>query len=159
VADTKPGTAGAATVHLSAVAPYDPLPGDGHEGDSLVPRATDGNPSTYWETEQYTTAQFGNLKHGVGLVLDAGKSMRLARLTVQTRTPGFTALVKTGDSPTGPFTQQVSSQQTTGRLTNFTLHVPSVHRYYLIWITTLTRLSTGGGSRPFAAEIAEVNGS
>src|SRR5205807_1225486 len=138
VGGTPPAAAG--TVRLRAVASYDPPPGDGREGDNLLSRATDGNPGTYWETERYATAQFGNLKRGVGMVLEAAEGARLRSLTIQTGTPGFTAVVEAGDSASGPFTA-VSSAQSVGQKTILSLSVPAARRYYLIWITMLTRFN------------------
>ncbi|HST26136.1 MAG TPA: protein kinase [Gaiellaceae bacterium] len=148
--------AAASVVQLKAVAAYDPPPGDGHEGDSTIANATDGSAATSWETERYTTAAFGNLKQGVGLVLDAGKSVKLGSVTIQTPTPGFTAEIKAGDSASGPFPATVSSQQTVSARTTFSLTEQSPHRYYLIWITMLARFDTGDSSKPFAAKIGEV---
>ena len=148
----------AAKVSLRAVSAFDPPPGDGTERDDLVPDATDRSTSTYWQTERYTTAQFGNLKHGVGLVLDAGTPVELRSLTVLSGTTGFVAVVKAGNSSDGPFTP-VSSQQTAGGKTTFTLHVPKKERYYLVWITQLVSTDTGDPSKPFIARIAEVTAS
>jgi eukaryotic-like serine/threonine-protein kinase len=147
--------AAAATAHLTAVGAYDPPPGDGRERNDQIPGATDGNPSTYWQTEHYTTAAFGNLKQGVGLVLDAGKSVRLGSLTIKAPTPGFAAEIKAGTSPSGPFSP-VSSDQTVADTTTFTLNVPDGRRYYLIWITRLVQFDTGDPSKPFGARISEV---
>ncbi len=149
--------ANAATVSLKAVGAYDPPPGDGSEDGSRIAAATDGNPATAWETEHYTTAAFGNLKHGVGLVLDAGRPLRLGTITITTGTPGFTATVKAGDSAAGPFPEQAAPSRTVGGRTAFTLHVAAPHRYYLLWITALTRASDGRGSTPYAATIAEIS--
>jgi serine/threonine-protein kinase len=148
----------AANVHVRAVSAFDPPPGDGTERDDLVAKATDGSTSTYWQTERYTTAQFGNLKQGVGLVVDAGKPVQLGALTVTTGTTGFTALIKAGGSADGPFAA-VSSEQTAGSKTTFTLHVPGKERYYVVWITQLVRTDTGDPSKPFVAQIAEVTAS
>ena len=52
---------------------YDPPPGDGSERSEAVPLALDGDPTTAWETERYDTPDFGNIKKGVGLYLDAGR--------------------------------------------------------------------------------------
>ncbi len=145
----------AAVVPLRAVTAFDPPPGDGVERDDLVPDATDGSTSTYWQTERYTTAQFGNLKKGVGLVLDAGRPVQLGSLTVTSGTTGFVAVIKAGSSPDGPFTP-VSSEQTAGSKTTFTLHVPQQERYYEIWITELVRTDTGDPTKPFVAQIAEA---
>jgi hypothetical protein len=146
----------AASVDVKAVAAYDPPPGDGVERNDLLGSATDGSASTYWQTEHYTTAQFGNLKRGVGLVLDAGKNVKLGSLTIETATPGFSALIKDGSSPRGPFDTLVSAEQTVGGKTTFTLHVPTTQRYYVVWITRLTQFDTGDPSKPFGAQIAEV---
>jgi hypothetical protein len=142
-------------VHLTATGAYDPPPGDGKERNDLLHAATDGNPATAWQTERYTTADFGNLKDGVGLVLSAGSSpVQLKSLTLQSPTPGFEAVIKagTGDSPW----EIVSSPQTVGQSTTFSLDVPSPRRLYLIWITKLVRFDTGDASKPFGARISEV---
>ncbi len=94
-----PPAASAALIHLVAVAPYDPPPGDGVEDNAGLHFATDGNPATYWATEWYANAQFGNLKQGVGIVLDAAKPVRLSSLRVVSDTPGFSATVEAGASP------------------------------------------------------------
>jgi eukaryotic-like serine/threonine-protein kinase len=145
----------AAPVHLQAVSAFDPPPGDGTERDDLVGDATDGSTSTSWQTERYTTAKFGNLKPGVGLVLDAGRPVQLGSLAVTSGTSGFVAVIKAGSSPEGPFTA-VSSEQTAGSKTTFTLHVPGKERYYMIWITELVRSDTGDPSKSFISQIAEV---
>jgi hypothetical protein len=126
---------GGASVVLRGVAAYDPPPGDGKEHDARAARATDGKPSTFWDTETYATPAFGGLKDGVGLVLDAGSSVMLARLTVTTGTPGFEASVLAGNSPNGGF-QPDSSPQTVGAATTFTLRGATA-RYYVLWITRL----------------------
>jgi hypothetical protein len=126
-----------AAVHLRAVAAYDPPPGDGQEDDARVPLATDGNPSTAWITERYATRHFGNLKSGVGLILDAGRAVELRALDVRTDTPGFTATIKAGPSPGGPFAT-VAGTRTVGGSTSFLLSTNSPERYYLLWITSLS---------------------
>jgi len=126
------GTAG--VVSVSAVSAYDPE-GDGSENDGEVPLATDGNPGTAWQTEHYATSAFGNLKSGVGLVVDAGCAVGLESLTITSDSPGYTALIKAGDSRTGPFTDD-SSSQVGGTSTKFDLNGTKA-RYYMIWITNL----------------------
>jgi serine/threonine-protein kinase len=119
-------------VPLAAVATYDPPPGDGHEHDETLRAATDGNPHTSWTTEHYDS---GLQKPGVGLVLDARRSIRVKTLTLVTDTPGFEAIVKAGPSSSGPFTAK-SARRTVGRTTTFHLH-GDAERYYLIWIVDL----------------------
>jgi tRNA A-37 threonylcarbamoyl transferase component Bud32 len=131
------GAGGGPPVHLVASNAYDPQ-GTGPPGErnDLIPNATDGNPATSWQTEHYTTASFGNLKSGVGLVLDAGRPVKLKALSVVSDTPGYTAEVQAGASSSGPF-DPVSGSQTVGSRTTFPLSVPTPRRYYLLWITHL----------------------
>jgi hypothetical protein len=127
---------GGAPVHLVASNAYDPQ-GDGQEHDEEVPNATDGDPATYWETEDYRgRVDFGGLKNGVGIVFDAGRPVKAGSLTVVTDTPGYVARVEAGSSPTGGFAP-VSQSQTVGRRTSFGLTVDPARRYYLLWITRL----------------------
>jgi serine/threonine protein kinase len=129
------GGSGGAPIRLVASNAYDPG-GDGQEHDELVPNATDGNPSTSWQTERYRSTAFGNLKNGVGVVVDAGRPVMLQALTVVSDTPGFIADVKAGASSNGPF-DTVSGSQTVRGKTTFPLSVPAPERYYLVWITRL----------------------
>jgi serine/threonine protein kinase len=129
---------GGAPVRLRGFSGYDPQ-GDGGEHDGTAGEATDGQIGTSWETETYSNSDFGNLKSGVGLVLDAGSPRKLSQLTVRSDTTGFTAVIKSGGSPNGPFTA-VSDPQTVGSRTTFSLHGAAAE-YYVIWIT---RLPEGG---------------
>ncbi len=145
--DSGSGGGGGTPVHLVASNAYDPE-GDGTEHDEEVPNATDGNPATSWGTERYRTVSFGNLKSGVGLVLDAGSAVRLRSLTVFSDTPGFTARIEAGASSNGPF-GSVSSTETVGTKTTFALQVDQPRRYYLIWITQLAE----GFARTHVSEV------
>jgi serine/threonine-protein kinase len=127
------GGGGGGTPVLKATGAYDPF-GTGGENDSSAYKATDNNPSTYWETERYYDAPRLN-KPGVGLVLDAKRVVQLHQLGVVTATPGFTAVIRAGDSATN-FPDTVSSSQTVSGSTTFTI-VGKQHRYYLLWITRL----------------------
>jgi len=134
-----------AAVALHAVGNYDPNGSPDSHADTAA-AATDGDASTSWYTQTYFSSAFGGLKSGLGLVVDAGSPVKLSQLTVQTPTPGFTAVVEAGDSESGPFTAD-SSAQPVGASTTFTLHGARA-RYYVVWITMLPP----GGK----AEISEV---
>jgi eukaryotic-like serine/threonine-protein kinase len=120
-------------VQLHALAGYDPPPGDGVEGNDVAGYATDGSTLTSWSTETYRGPDFAGLKTGVGLVLAAGGPVKLAHLTVMTPTPGFTAQIKAGDSPSEGFTADSSPQRVDGT-TTFDLDGKTA-KYYVIWIT------------------------
>jgi serine/threonine-protein kinase len=132
-ASTTGGGGGGSVPALKAIGAYDPF-GTGGENDASAFKATDSNPSTYWETERYYDAPRLN-KPGVGLVLDAKSTVQLHQLGVVTSTPGFTAVIRAGDSRS-TFPDTVSSSQTVEGSTTFTI-VGQPHRYYLLWITRL----------------------
>jgi hypothetical protein len=122
------GGGGTTNVHLAAVSDYDPF-GDRTEHPQDVPAATDGDPSTYWTTETYQSFS----KPGVGIVLDAGRSVELSQLTVTSDTPGFTAKIQGSNNQTGGFVD-VSNEETVEARTTFDL-AGGKYRYYLVWIT------------------------
>jgi hypothetical protein len=119
-------------VALHGVGADDPFGNNKAEHDSEAPNATDGNGATYWQTEHYN----GGLgKPGVGVVLSAPRTVALKQLTVTTDTPGYTAQIRVGGSPTGPFTQDSSSKTIDGRAV-FPLR-GKTGKYYEVWITDL----------------------
>jgi hypothetical protein len=127
------GTGGGAAVTLAAITAYDPYGSPaGQEHNAQAPFATDNKGGTYWETEHYDN---GLNKAGVGLVLDAKGAVQLKKIGIATGTPGFTAVIRAGDSP-GSFPDTVSSSQTVSSGTQFTI-TGGKHRYYLLWITAL----------------------
>jgi hypothetical protein len=123
-------------VQLQGLAAWDPY-GDGNEHGADAVKAADGDPSTYWQTETYDA---GLAKLGVGLVLDAGAPVRLARLVLSTDTPGYTALIEAGASSTGPF-RVVSTARPVVATTIFLLRARASERYYVVWITRLDRVA------------------
>ncbi len=131
-----PGGGSGAPVHLSAVTAYDPYgspPGQEHNADAHL--ATDTDPGTFWETENYHSTFEAIGKPGVGLVLAAKQAVQLHRLRIVTGTPGFTAVIRAGDTESA-FPVTVSSSQMVSSGTRFAIS-GGKHRYYLIWITSL----------------------
>jgi hypothetical protein len=124
-----------APVAINGVGAYDPY-GDGTEHDADAGKATDGSRQTYWATEEYNSGLEGVRKAGVGLVLDAHAPVQLARITVVTDTPGFTAQIRATNIQGGP-TQAVSDKHVVGPTTRFTIDSPAPKRFYVVWITKL----------------------
>ena len=142
------GGSNGSPVQLQGVGDYVPSGSPDTHADTAS-AATDGDPDTPWITQIYGSTNFGGLlPQGLGLVLDAGKPVSLSQLTVRTPASGsgFTAHIGVGDSQTGPFTTDSSSQTVSGTAT-FTLQGKS-GQYYVVWIT---QLSSSGH-----AEIGEV---
>jgi hypothetical protein len=130
-----PKSSAGKVVPLSAVSSFDPFGDDKQEHGGEVGAAVDHDPSTFWLTSRYHYGGGSLGKPGVGIVVGPSSSTKLRKLTVATDTPGFTALVKAGDSPTGPFTV-VSPSRVVSASTTFPL-TGGAHRYYLLWITRL----------------------
>ena len=138
---SKPPAARSRFVKLTAAGAFDPE-GDGHERDEEAPLAVDGNRSTFWRTERYSRF----FKTGVGLVLDAGRAVRVRQVVVDSATPGVRAEIRIGSSPTGPFTR-VSPAKTLTARTTFPV-AGRTGRYVVVWVTGLPPESAG--------EVAEV---
>jgi eukaryotic-like serine/threonine-protein kinase len=129
------GGAAGAPVHLRGVGDYYSNTGHPDDHANTAGLATDGSLSTSWMTQTYGNQEFGGYLTGLGLVVDAGQSVELKQLTVSTPTPGFRALVEVGDSPTGSFTPDSSSQVVEAR-TTFTLD-GKTGQYYVVLLTLL----------------------
>ena len=127
------GAASVGSVKLTAISDYDPQ-GDGTEHPEAVPRATDGDPATFWTTETYDTFA----KPGVGLILDADKEVEIDHLQILSDEPGFTAEILAGNNPSGGFVPY-SEEQEIGSRTTLELAGGKSYRYYVIWITDPNR--------------------
>jgi serine/threonine-protein kinase len=90
----EPSGGGTTEVRLSnnAVSEFDPE-GDGQE-TGTEEQANDGNPTgTAWSSEHYDTPDFGGLKDGVGLTIDAGEPVAAKSMTIRALTPGYDAQI------------------------------------------------------------------
>jgi hypothetical protein len=100
--------------------------------------AIDGSPATAWHTEWYTTAKFGNLKPGTGLLIDMG---RLATITGARITLGSSAgadfQLRVGSSASLARLRTVAHADGAGGQVNLRLTAPARGRYVLIWFTQL----------------------
>ena len=129
-----PQAAASPPIQLTGIGAYDPPPGDQSEHDDEAPLATDRNPESFWRTERYDSG-LSSIKDGVGLVLDAGETVRPRTVTVTTDTPGFTLEIRAGNGPRGPFETVSSSREIENRV-RFNLRDAEA-RYFLVWITEL----------------------
>jgi len=117
---------------------FDPLGGDG-EHDDLAVRALDGDLTTFWNTQSYRTRTFGNIKEGVGLVVEFEQPQSFTQLSVSTDRVGWAARVYLADSvaenldgwgsPVGSFSELA---------TNAVLDIPDGNTSaVLLWVTDL----------------------
>ncbi|MCK2214219.1 protein kinase family protein [Actinomadura sp. ATCC 31491] len=141
--EAKQGTPSATTsssAPVQAIEPdkakgFDPL-GDGDEKSEKAGLALDGKPSTFWETEGYTSAELGNLKKGVGLLLDMGKSVQISDVVATlSDTPGANVELKVGDSADLGSLKTVASAKDASGKTTLKPDQAATGQYVLIWFT------------------------
>lgn len=82
---------------LRAVA-FDPL-GDNEEHNEAASRPFDGDPTTFWLTQQYKTRAFGQLKEGVGLVIELESPRDLTELRVLANRVDWAVSIYEADAP------------------------------------------------------------
>src|SRR4051812_36352157 len=120
-----------------AASEFDP---EGDQRETGTERlAIDSNPTgTAWSTEHYDSPEFGGLKDGVGLAIDAGETVPAKSMTIRALTPGYDAEIYegTGSPPSelsgwGRPVARVTDGSETERVT-----LPGkAAQSFLIWIT------------------------
>jgi hypothetical protein len=132
---------------------FDPNPGDGAEKSERAPLAVDGKDGTEWTTEGYNSARFGQLKSGVGLLLDMGKEVRISDVKVTLPAPtGSVLQLRTGDTETLSGLDVVDKDTDTDGTITFHPSSPVQGRYLLLWFTKLAP----DGSGQFRGKISDV---
>jgi hypothetical protein len=119
--------------------------GPGH-GDNAgaARRAIDGRPGTAWRTDWYTTARFGNLYPGTGLLLDMGHPVTVtsARIVLG-RSRGARLQLRVGAAPVLAALRPVARASHARGVVHLRLARPAHGRYVLIWFTRLPRKPNG----------------
>jgi eukaryotic-like serine/threonine-protein kinase len=142
------GGEGGGTVQVQEVLDFDP-DGDGSEHPEDAPSAADGDPSTAWETENYSTP-LQDQKPGVGLVFDLGESVDIESVAVQ-GSPSMDFELRASDEQGSGFEDFEEVDAASGVARETTIETGGTNaRYWLVWITNLP----GGG--PGTAAISEV---
>ena len=102
--DTTPDTTAASAgteVTIAETIDFDPPPGDGGESQQRAADrfAADGNPETFWDTENYNSRNFGGLKDGVGLILRFDQVTDISEVQIDSpTTDGWTVDIYTAES-------------------------------------------------------------
>jgi hypothetical protein len=130
----------------------------GDENDNQAANALNGTAGG-WSSQDYFTAEFGNLKAGTGLILDMGQTVKLSSVTVQFgASAGADVQIKMGSSPTRSAANEqsmptVASADNVGGTYDFKATTAGSGRYIVIWFTKLPPAASGGG---FAAQILSI---
>lgn len=139
-----PSTTGK-SITIARAFDFDPFGNDGSENSSDVGKLSDSSMSTYWETSFYTSADFGRLKSGVGVVLDLGKVQQVGKVRVSFVGSTSVELRAVTGSATQPGSFDDYSKVTDGTGASVTLEPKeSVKaRYLLVWLTKLPLTADG----------------
>jgi hypothetical protein len=145
------GSAGVKAISIVSATGFDPE-GDQSENNSQAARVFDGNPATAWTTELYTTAEFGNLKKGVGLLLDLGQPRSVHQISIDLGVGpvDVTAYAATGASLAGT-TVIGTANSASGRIQLKAATAMPQDQYVIVWFT---KLAPDGGQ--FGASISEI---
>jgi cytoskeletal protein RodZ len=130
-------------------------PGGAAQGDNaqVASLAIDGSPATAWHTDWYTTALFGNLQPGTGLLLDMGRPVTItgAQITLGS-VPGADVQLRAGDLPSLAGLRLVAAATGAGGVVRMHLAGPAHGRYVLLWFTRLPPDTAG----TFQANVYDV---
>ena len=145
-------------VQGGTVSDFDPegaKPGPGHENPGLTGKSIDGDPRTYWRTENYQRIDVGG-KSGVGLLFDLGDLKAVRSVRVQSTLPGWEAQVRVASvAGTSASDFTVAGMFTAATDQTVSLRARTRARFVLLWITRLTD-DGSHNTNPYRAEVAEV---
>jgi putative peptidoglycan lipid II flippase len=98
-----------------------------------------------WRTQTYTSADFGNLKDGVGLLLDLGSARTVTSVTFDVVGGPIAVELRAGDtsgrSPSS-YDRVVADPSASGS-TTLAVKGGAKHRYWLVWVTKLAAQDGG----------------
>jgi serine/threonine-protein kinase len=141
-------------LQINKLSTLDPQGSPPIENEDLLVHLIDEDEDTRWRTDRYRSADFGNLKDGLGIVVDLGDTVRLATVTLTTPSPGITYEIRIADDfQTDPAAwQQVDGARVDGseEQSRITFSEHQATRYLLIWITPPLVEYDGGWTAAFS---------
>jgi hypothetical protein len=118
----------------ATITSFDPSGGSGFRRDG-----------SSWRSQSYASASFGNLKKGIGLVLDLGSARKLRAVSVGVDSGPINVQLRAADSSAATLDgwTQVGSPVPVSGTTALPADQGGSHRFWLVWVTSLA--SSGGG--------------
>lgn len=142
-AESTPSQSSSAAIAPEVVKPasadgFDPLGDDRAEHPEMAGLAIDGKPDTFWHTTNYNSSELGRLKEGVGLLVDMGKSTKIADVVATlSQAPGASVELKVGDAPDLAALKTVAKAKNVAGKITLTPEQAASGQYVLIWFTRL----------------------
>jgi hypothetical protein len=167
VASATPEASGPAAAPVAlkpaSVRIVDPPPGKRDELGGAE-KAVDGDLDTGWEMDHYKGPNFGNLKPGMGVLLDLGEPHSVTSVTVDLAASGATVQLRYGTvDPGNTSAGDDQIQKTYKKINEFVDHDGTTmafggfdpdakYRYLLVWLTKLPK----DGDRGYAVGVQEI---
>jgi hypothetical protein len=149
------------TIPLTAdmVRIVDPPAGERQDIAGKAAATVDNDPNTVWETQHFTTPNFGNIKKGMGVLINLGAPRQLAEISVETSSPGVGMDIRTGTADFGdnsPGDKKIvdsykklgdgDTEKTDGTRQVFSVfNANQKYQYVLVFLTELPRNEDGPG--------------
>jgi hypothetical protein len=125
------------TLAPASVAAFGPAGlGDGDDPGGAA-LAIGGDRARPWISQWYTTARFGNLKRGTGLLLDMGRPVTVASVRLSLVYPGADIQLRAGSKPVPAWLPALAHVSNAGGTVQLRPGAPVHARYVLIWFTKL----------------------
>ncbi|MEV8552387.1 protein kinase family protein [Streptomyces glaucescens] len=125
-------------IAIESAQDFDPFGSDGSEKPGDISKVYDDVPGTYWQTDYYLGAKFGNLKSGVGVILDLGKVQEVGNVTVTfVGSTSVELLAADGDAQPQGFDGYTKVAGGTGTEVQLKPGKELKSRYLLVWLTEL----------------------
>ncbi|NJP64912.1 serine/threonine protein kinase [Streptomyces sp. ventii] len=144
--DEAPGQVGSGPLPVTAVRDFDPFGETGSQNPDAASYVIDGDPSTFWHTRNYFGPGFGNLKPGLGLILDLGEPRQVSSVTVDAIGQHAMQLLAADTSATGTpgnFEDFSAVTEAVGSSVTLTAEDAVESQYLLVWLTELPRGDDG----------------
>ncbi len=119
-------------------AAFDPF-GDNDEHGEAVSRPFDGDPTTFWLTQKYKTRTFGQLKEGVGIIVEFEEAQSLDQLRILTDRIDWSVRIYEADTASPAFEgwgDPIGEFQNLGEQSELDLPDVSVTAL-MVWVTDL----------------------
>jgi len=127
---------------------------NGGDNPQLAHLVLGGRPTAGWHSDWYTSARFGNLYPGTGLLLTMGRTVVITGARVDLGiTAGASLQLRVGGRPALAHMRAVARASGAGGVVRLHLSRPARGRYVLVWFT---RLPTGT-SGAFQAHVRHVS--
>lgn len=134
---------GSGTIAIASGEQIDPPPqGSNNQHPEAVPLAIDGDPSTFWMTMTFKSANFGGLRQGLGYGIALAQKSTVRTVTLQVNGTGGHVEVRSTASAT-PDQGTILAQGTLGPNTVLKLSTPTKTQHLVLWFTSLPQTPEG----------------